>query len=152
MSNILKNAVRYRERAFRFPAHLVVSVSTFGTKDIYRLETINISYTGLLLASIQLLPYQVKTIIEMTTELELRGERHTLSFIGKISRMAKGHSSGLQQYTENFNLGDQYQSVFGVSIIEISEKNAILWRDFVDNIQATLYGPGKSPPADGSNT
>ncbi len=130
------NPIRqFRERSSRIHDTINFDVCTFGTTEVFKLGTVNISYTGLLLASQSLLPYQLKTIVELKTTVHLEGVQHDIDFIGKIVRLAKGNSTGLQKYTAMFDLDSRIISVFGIAIIDINEDKLQIWKHYVDSIQ-----------------
>lgn len=126
---------QFRERSSRIHDTITFDVCTFGTTEIFRLSTINISYTGLLLASQSLLPYQLKTIVELKTQIALEDQTHQVEFLGKIVRLAKGNSAGLQKYTAMFDLDSRIISVFGIAIIDMAEESLRVWKHYVDSIQ-----------------
>src|SRR5688500_1886189 len=134
--SILASSKPRLQRSPRFAKMLAIKAATFGTKSPYELTAINVSYTGLLVGSELMLPFQLRTLIELEIDLAGDGEKpSTIQCLALIVRSVKGESEGLSDYISFFE-DDQtrFTSVFGIQIREMSDPNLRLWKEFIDSI------------------
>ncbi len=117
--------VKDRVRATRYvPRHAIsVATKTIGTTISFRMETENLSLSGLLLAWNQrrVIPFIENTIIELVIDPNCEILRKPLACLGKIVR-------------KNERLDQDLGPMFGVAIVQMDANDTSMWEDCLSQI------------------
>lgn len=114
------------ERSDRFLQTLSVQAKTFGNPSPYDLTTVNISYTGMLIGAIDLLPFQVNTILEISIDPSKKVLENPIQCLCKVVRFA-----------QDPNISESYKTVVGVKIIEITKDELTRWDAYLKGLEAS---------------
>lgn len=111
-------------QATRYPTvpAIQVDVSTFGSTSIHRLQTINISKSGLLLTNhgLKHAPFIVNTLVELSMIDRGGWLQKPIYCLGKVIRRMSESNNSYRGHQE-----------FGIKIVELDESYATIWYDII---------------------
>ena len=111
---------------------LEFSVSTFGSREIYTLFSLNISYSGALLSGFQTVPFNKNSLLEITIDPNLTKVSGPIWCQAKIARIVKGNSKGLAKYKGLLGEDPKIMSILGVHFTEFESSAAEgSWHEYV---------------------
>lgn len=121
--------LRFEVRAPRFPLDLTVTSNTIGVHDAFRLSTVNISRSGLLLSwkRASTMPFNEKTILELIIDPDGQLLSAPIRCLGKVVRRVDlAVSPGV--------IGTH----LGVQIIHMGDDDNGTWEQCFSDLEARL--------------
>ena len=119
-----KNKTNRRERAPRITGQFTVHSKTIGSLSYFKLNTENISKSGLLLNWTQQssLPFIEKTLLDLQIDPERQYFKEPILCLGKVVRREvkkDGHAGAVE---------------LGIQIVQIDEKHKHAWENHLEKI------------------
>lgn len=101
-------------RSPRTDTQLEITVLNDGTRDIYNFFTLNLSRTGMLIASKEIIQVDIDDPISVVID---PWKKHLNNFIScdvKVARIVESHSKGLEKYKALFGESKDISTIFAV--------------------------------------
>jgi hypothetical protein len=117
------------ERCNRFNHSIACIGKTFGNSSPYDFVALNISFSGLLLASAEALPFRIHSILELEVDPQKQIIHHRIDMITKVVRLAP----------EQTHIFPKYTYFLGLKIIEISIDSLKNWDLFLQSLGDTSH-------------
>lgn len=126
MGNTLKKS-RFVERSERFDYTFKVKASTFGCNLYFNLQTKNVSSTGFLTrARMDIVPFQVNTILEIILDPQCDYFDKSVPCIGSVSRLDVVEENGIV-----------FKEI-GIRITEIEELDFQRWNESLIDLKSKV--------------